>query len=254
MSLEWVYSFEELRAYRLDTKQGKQRLESAFKYLPRLLEVAGVNLPANPRVLSLMAGSCIEGIAFAKLYHAEATCVDVQKHLLQKGQKEAKRRRLRVRTISSDVREFEKHVEGSFDLVTILGSPLPHVSIYDFDKVIVQVGRVLRKKGIFLVEQSDTIFRILPQYRDALVPNLTPPVVNVHHSFSPREGFFQRLLYSRGRSEVLRVYLWSPWIVEYMLRKNGFSNVRVEPYPEPYTMMQTYLVTAQNRDSPQATT
>ena len=191
-----------------------------------------------------MAGSCIEGIAFAQLYNAQVTCLDLQKRLLALGAKEARRRKLEVRTSVGDIRDLAKHVSGKFDLVTILGSPLPHLSIYDFDRVVGQVLKVLAKAGVFLVDQSDLVFRIIPQYRDAFVSNLEPAVLSIHYSLNPREGYFERLLYSRSRSERFKVFLWSPWIVEYVLKKNGFGEVAVKPYVDAYTVIQTFLFTA----------
>ena len=104
MSLDWLYDFDELTAYRLDTKTGKERLEAQVKNLPGLLNLAGIVLPKKPRILCLMAGSCIEGIAFAKVYDADVTCVDLQERLLSKGLREAKKRKLKLRVIRGDVR------------------------------------------------------------------------------------------------------------------------------------------------------
>ncbi len=143
--MEWLYSFDELRAYRLDTKQGKERLETLLKQLPNILDAAGIKLSAKPRVLCLMAGSCIEGMAFAQLCDADVTCLDLQRTLLSIGEKEAKRRKLSLQTVTSDIRELAKHVKGKFDLITILGSPLPHINIYDFDTVIGRSRRFCRK-------------------------------------------------------------------------------------------------------------
>lgn len=244
MSLDWLYSFDELRAYSLDTKQGKARLETLLKQLPSILDAADVKLPPRPRVLCLMAGSCIEGIAFAQLYNAEVLCLDLQKGLLAKGQREARRRKLTLRTIVGNVKELAQHVEGWFDLITILGSPLPHLNIYDFDEVLAQVRKFLSKKGFFLIDQTDMVFRIIPQYRDAFVPNLRPPVLNIHYGFNPREGYFERLYYSRSKHETFKIYLWTPWVIEYMLKKNGFAKVQVKPYVDMYTVIQTHLFTA----------
>ena len=243
MSLDWLYTFDELTPYRVNTKQGKERLESQIKNLPSLLDTAGISLPKDPKILCLMAGSCIEGIAFAKVYDAEVKCVDLQRSLLALGSKEAKRRKLNVSTVAGDIREIPKLVRGKFDLITVLGQPLPHMGISDFDQVIVGVTKVLAKKATFLVDQSDLIFRILPQYRDAFTPNLDPPVINVHRSISPRHGYFERLYYSRSRHDIHRIYLWAPWIIEYMLKKNGFREVEVRAYVDPYSMMQTFLHT-----------
>lgn len=241
MSLEWEYGFDELSAYKLDTKKGRERLEARIKNLPELLGVAGITLPKEPRVLCLMAGSCIEGIAFAQLYDADVTCVDLQERMLKIGLREAKRRKLKLRVIKGDVREPSKIVGGKFDLVTVLGTPLPHLGIFDFDRTIIGVKKLLARDGTFLIEQSDLIFRILPYYRDAMTHNLDPPVFSVHNTLNARQGYFERLFYSRTRHDVYKTYLWAPWIIEYMLQKNGFGEVEVKPYVDPYSPPQTFL-------------
>ena len=249
MSLEWLYGFDELKSYRLDTKKGKERLEARIKNLPELLSAAGISLPKKPRVLCLMAGSCIEGIAFAQIYDADVTCIDLQERLLKIGLREAKRRKLKLRVVRGDVREPSKLVTGKFDLVTVLGQPLPHIGIFDFDQTIMGVRKFLSKNGTFLIDQSDLIFRILPQYRDAMTHNLDPPVFSVHNSLNARQGYFERLFYSRARHDVYKTYLWAPWIIEYMLKKNGFREVEVKPYVDPYSLPQTFLHVARRPNS-----
>jgi len=246
LSLDWLYGFDELNAYRLDTKTGRERLEAQIKNLPGLLNLAGITLPKKPRILCLMAGSCIEGIAFAQVYGADVTCVDLQERLLSKGLREAKRRKLKLHVIRGDVREPSKLVSGKFDLVTVLGQPLPHIGIFDFDQTIGGVKKLLAKNGTFLIDQSDLIFRILPQYKDAMTHNLEPPVFSIHRNLNPRHGYFERLYYSRTRHDSYKTYLWAPWIIEYMLKKNGFTEVEVKPYIDPYNMAQTYLHIATN--------
>jgi len=210
LSLEWLYSFDELNAYKLDTKKGKERLEARIKNLPELLNAAGITLPKKPRILCLMAGSCIEGIAFAQIYSADVTCIDLQEKLLKIGLREAKRRKLKLHVVKGDVREPSKLVSEKFDLVTVLGQPLPHIGIFDFDRTISGVKKLLTKNGTFLIDQSDLIFRILPQYKDAMTHNLDPPVFSVHNSLNARHGYFERLFYSRTRQDVYKTYLWAP--------------------------------------------
>jgi SAM-dependent methyltransferase len=250
LSLEWLYGFDELNAYRLDTRKGKERLEAQINNLRGLLSFAEIVLPKKPRILCLMAGSCIEGIAFAKVYDADVTCVDLQERLLAKGLKEAKKRKLKLRVVQGDVREPSKLVTGKFDLVTVLGQPLPHIGIFDFDQTINGVKKLLARNGSFLIDQSDLIFRILPQYRDAMTHNLEPPVFSIHSTLSARHGYFERLFYSRTKHDVYKTYLWAPWIIEYMLKKNGFTSVEIKPYADPYNMAQTYLHIARSPVTP----
>jgi hypothetical protein len=71
--------------------------------------------------------------------------------------------------------------------------------------------------------------------------NLEPPVFSIHSAFNARHGYFERLFYGRKRHNVYKTYLWAPWIIEYMLKKNGSADVEVKPYMDPYNMAQTYL-------------
>src|SRR5438093_2967388 len=86
------------------------------------MSFAGIELPRKPRILCLMAGSCIEGIAFAKVYDADVTCVDLQERLLTIGLREAKKRKLKLHVIRCDVREPSKLVSEKFDLVNCSGT------------------------------------------------------------------------------------------------------------------------------------
>ena len=244
MSLDWLYKMDELKVYSVNTEKGRERLKAFTKHLPNLLDTAGISLPKKPRVLCLFAGSCNEGIAYATAVQADVTCLDLQQRMLLIGKTEARKRRLSIKTVKGDAKNVTDTVEGPFDLVTIHGSPLPHVDIYDFDQIVQGVGKVLGKNGTFLIEQSDLIFRVLPQYKDAFVANLDPVVVNIHRSFNPAKGFFERLYYSGNRKELFKVYLWSPWIMEYVLKKNAFSKVKVEPYADTTTLVHTYLLSA----------
>src|SRR5437016_12666540 len=105
-----------------------------------------------------MAGSCIEGIAFAQVYDADVNCVDMQERLLAKGLKEAKKRKLKLHVDRGDVREPSKPVTGKFDRITVLGQPLPHMEIVDFDQTIKDVKKLLATNGTFLIDQSAQLF------------------------------------------------------------------------------------------------
>ena len=136
LSLDWLYRMDELKVYRVNTKQGRERLELFTRHLPNLLVSAGVSLPKKPRVLCLFAGSCTEGIGYAEAFQADVTCLDLQQRMLAIGRAEARRRRLNVKTVKGDAKNLSKLAIGPFDLVTIHGSPLPHVGIYDFDQIV----------------------------------------------------------------------------------------------------------------------
>src|SRR5207237_2857927 len=132
--------------------------------------------------------------------------------------REAKKRKLKLHVVHGDVREPSKLVSGKFDLVTVLGQPLPHIGIFDFDQTISRVMKLLAKNGRFLIDQSDLIFRILPQYRNAMTSNLEPPVLSIHREFNPRHGYFERLYFGRTRHDAYKIYMTTAWIIVYILK------------------------------------
>src|SRR5207244_12139871 len=113
----------------LTTNTRNERHEGQINNLPELLNLAGTTLPKKPRILCLMAGSCIEGIAFAQVYDAEVTCIDIQERLLAKGLGEAKKRKLKLHVVRGDVGEQSKLVSGKFDLVTVLCAHLLQLGV-----------------------------------------------------------------------------------------------------------------------------
>jgi len=246
LSLDWIYSQDTLRCFSIDTEQGKSRLRALTQSLPALLDTAHLKLPSNPRVCCLMAGSCIEGIAFCEVYDAKVTCLDTQEKLLARGLKEARKRKLDLVTVVGDARDLESHITGPFDLITVVGSSLPHLSIMEFDRVLAKSKGILSSRGTILVEQSDIIFRILLQYRDVFVTNLKPPVINLHIAFNPRNGYFERLSFTKTRQDNYKTFLWGPWIVEYIMKKTGFSKVEVAPFVDPFFAHQTFLITGRS--------
>ena len=127
----------------MDTKQGRERLDLFTKNLLGMLEAVGLKLPSKPRVLCLMAGSCVEGIAYAQALRADVTCLDLQRQMLAKGKREAGRRKLKLATVVGDAKDLARVAKAPFDLVTVHGSPLPHLNIFEFDQVVEGVRKVL---------------------------------------------------------------------------------------------------------------
>src|SRR2546426_9482216 len=148
---------DELKVYSVNTEKGRERLEAFTKHLPNLLDSAGISPPRKARVLCLFAGSCNEGIAYAQAFHADVTCLDLQQRMLAIGRAEATRRRLSIKTVKGDAKDVAKVVKGPFDLVTIHGSPLPHVDIYVFDQSVQRGAKGLDQDGTVLSELCDLL-------------------------------------------------------------------------------------------------
>src|SRR2546428_6763474 len=90
-------------------------------------------------------------------------------------------------------------------------------------------------------DKGDVSIEPPPKNRAGRPQHQGPPVFSIHRSLNARHGYFERLYYSRTRHDSYKTYLWAPWIIEYMLKKNGLEKVEVKPYVDPYSMAQTYL-------------
>src|SRR2546426_5931085 len=116
----------------------------------------------------------------------------------------------------------------------------------DSDKKKGEKKTLLARTGPFLFDRSDLFLKTPQKKKDGRPHNVEPPVFSIHRTLNARHGYFERLYYSRTRHDSYKTYLWAPWIIEYMLKKNGFTNVEVKPYADPYNMAQTYLHTAKS--------
>src|SRR3989441_2534080 len=104
----------------------------------------------------------------------------------------------------------------------------------------------LEKKGTSMLNRWFLFSKPPQKKKDAIPQTKKPPVFSIHRNLNARHGYFERLYYSRTRHDSYKTYLWAPWIIEYMLKKNGFARVEVKPYTDPYNIAQTYLHTARS--------
>ncbi len=112
--------------------------------------------------------------------------------------------------------------DESFDLVALLGNPLPHLSVYDFDDIVQEAVRVLKPHGVIFVDYADWVKLLHDGYKHVLVEE---PFIQFHVSLNTVKGQVERLFINleKGYSFRVKINVWSPWIVEFILRKAGFD-------------------------------
>jgi len=75
---------------------------------------------------------------------------------------------------------------------------------------------------VLVVEYADTVKGLYNWHRDVFVEG---SLISIHKSFkfieSLEERFFVDL--DNGTTFSVKFYIWSPWIVEFTLRKAGFK-------------------------------
>ncbi|WP_232473455.1 class I SAM-dependent methyltransferase [Thermococcus thioreducens] len=115
--------------------------------------------------------------------------MDVQKELIEKAEKISEELGYKAEFRVMDARKLDFPNEN-FDLVALLGNPLPHLSIYDFDKIVQEAFKVLKPSGVLFLEYADWVRLLHQGYRDALVED---PFISFHVSLDTTKGQVERL-------------------------------------------------------------
>ncbi|KUK00171.1 MAG: methyltransferase [Thermococcaceae archaeon] len=140
---------------------GKKRIMGLKEILRKYLPIKG------EKALDIGCGMGISTFALEELGF-EVIGIDLREEAIQKAKEIAKERDSKAEFYIMDAkrRAFE---EDSFDLVALLGSPLPHFSVYDLDEIVRESYRVLKAKGVIVIEYADNLRGLYRWYRDVFV-------------------------------------------------------------------------------------
>ena len=205
---------EKLWMYDPRTEVGKKRMEKQKELLEKFLPIK------DGKALDIGCGIGISAFALEELGF-EVIGIDVQEELVEKAKKIAEELGYKTEFRVMDARKLD-FPDGSFDVVALLGNPLPHLSVYDFDKIIQEAFRVLKSDGVLFLEYADWVRLLHQGYREVLVED---PFISFHVSFDTTKGQIERLFINLEKGYFFRVKInvWAPWIVEFILRKVGFE-------------------------------
>ncbi|ASJ12983.1 class I SAM-dependent methyltransferase [Thermococcus thioreducens] len=195
--------------------------EIGKKRIIKLKETLRKHLPIKEgKALDVGCGTGISTFALEELGF-EVIGIDIRKEAIHQAKEIAKERGSKAKFYFMDAKRLEFENE-SFDLVTLLGSPLPHFSVYDFDEITMEAYRVLKPKGVLVIEYIDTIKGLYSWHRDVFVEGL---LISIYKGFNSVEGLEERFFINlnNGTTFSVKFYLWAPWIAEFILRKAGFE-------------------------------
>ena len=206
--------------YDPNTEVGKRRIEQIKGVLQKYSPVK------SGRVLDIGCNAGVSTFALEELGF-EVVGIDIDGKAIEKARENAKLRNSKAQFYVMDAKRLEFDDE-SFDLVVTLGYNLPHFSIYDFDEIVREAYRVLKPDGAIIVDYSDFVKALSAGIiKDVYVEE---PFIAYHKGFDFKEGsrelFYVNL--GEGYTFTMKTYLWSQWIVEFILRKAGF---KVRTYP-----------------------
>ncbi|WP_456451170.1 methyltransferase domain-containing protein [Palaeococcus sp. (in: euryarchaeotes)] len=193
MSLEKLY-----RHLRWRMQPEDERARRRFERIRAFFE--SLNLPRNPRVLDLCAGTGIAGAAASKATHARLlTVLDAREEDLEKAREWLKIADINpgLQTIVGDVREVHRLVK-EHDLAILWGLTMPHFDPFDAIKIFAGVSTVLSEDGVFMVEETDRLYMISrSRYKDLLVETRGEDytIISIHEGYDMRRGLFKRGCY-----------------------------------------------------------
>ncbi|ADT84226.1 class I SAM-dependent methyltransferase [Thermococcus barophilus] len=205
---------EKLWMYDPRSEAGKRRMEKQKALLGKFLPIK------SGKALDIGCGMGISTFALEELGF-EVTGIDVQEELVEKAKEIAGDIGYKAKFMVMDARKLDFPNE-SFDLVALLGNPLPHLSVYDFDRIVQEAFRVLKPGGALFIEYADWVKLLHDGYKHVLVED---PFISFHVSLDTTKGQVERLFINLEKGYFFRVKInvWAPWIVEFILRKAGFD-------------------------------
>ncbi|WP_457752908.1 class I SAM-dependent methyltransferase [Thermococcus sp.] len=205
---------EKLWMYDPRSEVGKKRMEKQKALLGKFLPIK------SGKALDIGCGMGISTFALENLGF-EVIGIDVQGELVEKAREIAKELGYKTEFRVMDAKKID-FPDESFDLVALLGNPLPHLSIYDFDKIVQEAFRVLKPGGVLFLEYADWVKLLHEGYKQVLVEE---PFISFHISFNTVRGEVERLFINleKGYFFKVKINIWSPWIVEFIMEKAGFE-------------------------------
>ncbi|USG99534.1 class I SAM-dependent methyltransferase [Thermococcus argininiproducens] len=205
---------EKLWMYDPRTEVGKKRMKKQKELLERFLPIK------SGKALDIGCGMGISTFALENLGF-EVIGIDVQGELVEKARGIAKELGFKAEFRVMDAKKLD-FPDESFDLVALLGNPLPHLSVYDFDEIVQEVFRVLKPNGAIFVDYADWVRLLHDGYKHVLVED---PFISFHVSLNTMKGQVERFFINLEKGYFFRVKInvWAPWIVEFILRKAGFE-------------------------------
>uniref|UniRef100_A0A7C4YFZ9 Class I SAM-dependent methyltransferase n=1 Tax=candidate division WOR-3 bacterium TaxID=2052148 RepID=A0A7C4YFZ9_UNCW3 len=146
-----------------------------------------------------------------------------------------KRAKIYAKKLNSNTKFFIQDTEdlsfqdNTFDIITMLGNAMPHFSIDSFSKSMKESYRVLKEGGEIIIQYTDWISIIFSFYQRTLIEDNDKGevMISYHSGLNTKEGFIKRFFHIPGKGKKFEniFYIWSPWILEYVLKENGFKNI-----------------------------
>ncbi|WP_457752909.1 class I SAM-dependent methyltransferase [Thermococcus sp.] len=201
--------------YDIESERGRERFAELREILSRHLPIK------SGRALDIGCNAGLSSFVLEELGF-EVIGIDIQEKAVERAKELAKKRGSKAEFYVMDAKNLS-FKENTFDLVALLGHPLAHFSIWEFDKILQEVKRVLKPQGYIVIQESDFLWTLIRSFEQ---PGLEAEgLVRINIDVNVHEGYLEKLLidFEKGVFSRDRFYIWSPWILRYVLEKNSFK-------------------------------
>jgi len=174
--------------YDIESKRGRERFAELREILSRHLPIK------NGRALDIGCNAGLSSFVLEELGF-DVVGIDIQEKAIERAKELAKKRGSKAEFYVMDAKNLD-FKENAFDLVALLGYPLAHFSIWDFDKILQEVKRVLKPQGWIVIQESDFLWTLIKGFNQ---PGLKRGWIKVVYTGGNRE--WEGKVYSIGKGE-----------------------------------------------------
>ena len=214
------YDFNE-QIYNPESLKGKFRMKKLLRILAEYLE------GEKGKVLDIACGMGISTFALEKLGF-QPVGIDTSKNFIEKAKDIASKRKLSSKFYVKKAQDIDK-LKQTFNTVVFMGNPLPHFTMEELDTTIKKAWNVLNIEGIILFHYMDWVDRLFSSYQRVLVEKNQENkiMLSYHSTLDTVTGAFERVFLLPDKGELFRgrFYVWSPWLLEFVLKKNRFKKI-----------------------------
>jgi len=215
------YKFNE-QIYDPESLKGKYRMKKFLRILGEHLDVK------KGKVLDIGCGMGVSTFALEKLGF-KPTGIDTSKSYIQKAKDIQTRKKLASKFYLKQAKDIES-LKEAYNAVTFLGNSLPHFAIDELDTAIRKSWNVMNIDGAILFHYSDWVNILFSSYQKTLVEKNQENkiMLSYHSSIDTVTGVFERLFLLPESDEFFtgRFFIWSPWMLEFLLKRNRFKKIQ----------------------------
>jgi len=211
---------DDIRLYSINSPIFRFRLEEFIQILRRYQGLFG------KKALDVGCGGGISTFALEKL-GLNVLGIDIQEDMIKYAKEAAKILNSKAKFMIVDAKKFE--AEEKFDSIFLLGNVIAHIDIKDFKEIIQRLKNYLQRNGVLVLHYFDVISEIWNQEFFVKSPQMAGK--DVLFTYDSHEGSINITIIEKKlrddlyEAERFKLYIWTPWILDYILENLGFTNI-----------------------------